>query len=105
MKNPAGTATSPLLSRASVDSMFLPTLPPAGAATLSGFLPIIDPHLGVPAGATDFSRGLHITTVDLPGKRRSGSGDCEYLLRLKIAMKILIMNWTQGAVGRRLVIS
>ncbi|KAJ7826318.1 beta-lactamase/transpeptidase-like protein [Mycena leptocephala] len=56
----AGTATSPLLSRASVDSMFLPTLPPAGAATLSGFLPIIDPHLGVPAGGTDFSHGLHI---------------------------------------------
>ncbi|KAF7336865.1 hypothetical protein MVEN_02122800 [Mycena venus] len=44
----SGTATNPILSRASVDSMFTPTLPPAGATTLFG---LADPDLGVPAGA------------------------------------------------------
>ncbi|KAJ7852088.1 beta-lactamase [Mycena olivaceomarginata] len=67
----AGTAASPLLSRASVNSMFSPTLPPASATTLSG---LADPNLGLPAGAAQYGRGLWVNTADIPGKRRSGSG-------------------------------
>ncbi|KAJ6562020.1 beta-lactamase/transpeptidase-like protein [Mycena capillaripes] len=70
----AGTAKSPILSRASFDSMFASTLPPVGVATLSGFVPFIHPQLGLPAGAAQFSRGLLVTTTDIPGKRKSGSG-------------------------------
>ncbi|KAF8141098.1 beta-lactamase [Mycena galopus ATCC 62051] len=67
----AGSAVNPLLSRGSVDSMFAPTLSPAGATTLYG---LADPHLGVPPGAAQYGRGLFVNTVDVPGKRRSGSG-------------------------------
>ncbi|KAJ6562009.1 beta-lactamase/transpeptidase-like protein [Mycena capillaripes] len=67
----SGRATNPILSRASVDSMFSPTLPPAGVATLSNN---VEPHIGVPAGAAQFGRGLMVTTADVPGKRRSGTG-------------------------------
>ncbi|KAJ7866173.1 beta-lactamase/transpeptidase-like protein [Mycena leptocephala] len=72
-QNPAhaGTATSPILSRASVDSMFSPSLPPAGAVTLQGK---VDPEIGIPIGGADWGRGLLVNTVDVPGKRRSGSG-------------------------------
>ncbi|KAJ7261704.1 beta-lactamase/transpeptidase-like protein [Mycena haematopus] len=68
----AGSAVSPILSRASVDSMFSPTLPPAGVTTL--FTRMVDPHLGLPAGAAQYGRGLFVNTADVPGKRRSGSG-------------------------------
>ncbi|KAJ6561998.1 beta-lactamase [Mycena capillaripes] len=67
----AGRATNPILSRASVDSMFSPTLPPAGVATLNDS---VSPHIGLPAGAGQFGRGLMVTTADVPGKRRSGAG-------------------------------
>ncbi|KAJ7809167.1 beta-lactamase/transpeptidase-like protein [Mycena leptocephala] len=67
-----GRAASPLLSRASVDSMFTPSLTPAGATTL--FLQRADPHLGLPSGAAQHGHGLFVNTADVPGKRRSGSG-------------------------------
>ncbi|KAJ7018818.1 beta-lactamase/transpeptidase-like protein [Mycena alexandri] len=62
----AGTANTPILSRASVDSMFASTLPAAGAASLSATVP-----LGV---SFQFGRGLCVNTADIPGKRRAGSG-------------------------------
>ncbi|KAF7374585.1 hypothetical protein MSAN_00343100 [Mycena sanguinolenta] len=67
----AGPALNPILSRASVDNMFSPTLTPAGATAFSG---MVDPHLGLPTGAGQYSRGLFVNTADVPGKRRSGSG-------------------------------
>ncbi|KAJ7239366.1 beta-lactamase/transpeptidase-like protein [Mycena haematopus] len=64
-----------ILSRHSVNSMFLPTLPPAGAAVLQEAVTIHDPYLGLPVGAgAQFGLGLFLNTVDVPGKRRSGSG-------------------------------
>ncbi|KAF7335429.1 hypothetical protein MVEN_02195900 [Mycena venus] len=70
----AGSATNPILSRAAVDSMFSPTLPPAGAATMDRERITNDPYLSLPAGSTQFSRGLLVNTADVPEKRRSGSG-------------------------------
>ncbi|KAJ7927592.1 beta-lactamase [Mycena leptocephala] len=70
----AGTAATPILSRASVDSLFAPTQTPAGAVTLEGFMAAYDPHLGVPAQSAQFGRGLFVTTADVPGRRRAGSG-------------------------------
>ncbi|KAJ7762657.1 beta-lactamase/transpeptidase-like protein [Mycena metata] len=69
-----GTATTPILTRASVNSLFSPTLPPAGAKTLDAFMPWSDPYFGVPAGGAQFSHGLFVNTVDVPGRRKSGSG-------------------------------
>ncbi|KAF7333735.1 hypothetical protein MVEN_02330000 [Mycena venus] len=70
----AGTATTPILTRASVDSLFATTLPPAGATTVEGFMPWSDPYFGLPEGGAQFSRGLFVNTVDVPGRRKSGSG-------------------------------
>ncbi|KAJ6492574.1 beta-lactamase/transpeptidase-like protein [Mycena vitilis] len=66
----AGGATNPILSRASVDSMFAPTLPPAGLASLG----VIAPYAGLPSAGVDFGRGLCVTTVGMPGRRSKGSG-------------------------------
>ncbi|KAF8177054.1 beta-lactamase/transpeptidase-like protein [Mycena galopus ATCC 62051] len=70
----AGVAANPILSRASVDSMFSPTLPPAGVAAIYASTTTNDPYLGLPAGGVQFGRGLLVTTADVPGKRKSGSG-------------------------------
>ncbi|KAF7336862.1 hypothetical protein MVEN_02122500 [Mycena venus] len=70
----AGSATTPILSRSTVDSMFAPSLPAAAAATLNGFIGLLHPHLGLPAGTAQFGRGLLVNTADVEGKRRSGSG-------------------------------
>ncbi|KAJ7745676.1 beta-lactamase/transpeptidase-like protein [Mycena metata] len=70
----AGTATNPILSRASVDSMFTPTLPPAGARTLGALVETFNPYLNFPTGSAQFSYGLNVNTTDLPGKRKAGSG-------------------------------
>ncbi|KAF7336874.1 hypothetical protein MVEN_02123700 [Mycena venus] len=70
-----GTVTNRILSRASVDSMFAPTLPPVGAAIFNEFIGLMmGPTLGLPAGDAQFGRGLFVTTEDVPGKRRKGSG-------------------------------
>ncbi|KAF8209652.1 beta-lactamase/transpeptidase-like protein [Mycena galopus ATCC 62051] len=63
----AGTATNPILSRASVDSMFEQTLPPAGVSALSEMI-------GQPTGAAQFGQGFYVNTADIPGKRKKGSG-------------------------------
>jgi len=71
----AGRATNnPILSQASVDSIFTPSLPPASTATVEGFVGTLHPYLGLPPRAAQFSRGLFVTTGSVPGKRRSGSG-------------------------------
>ncbi|KAJ6512870.1 beta-lactamase/transpeptidase-like protein [Mycena sanguinolenta] len=70
----AGTATNPILSRASVDSIFESTLPPAGADTLSGLMVWFSPHLGQLPDTAQFGRGVYVNTEDIPGKRRKGSG-------------------------------
>ncbi|KAF7374586.1 hypothetical protein MSAN_00343200 [Mycena sanguinolenta] len=70
----AGTATNPILSRASVDSMFEPTLPPAGADTLDGAISSFAPYLGQLPNTAQFGRGVYVNTEDIPGKRRKGSG-------------------------------
>ncbi|KAJ7696087.1 beta-lactamase/transpeptidase-like protein [Mycena rosella] len=70
----SGRATDPILTLASVNKMFEPTLPPAGAATAKAMAAIFSKYLGLPAGAAQFSRGLLFNTEDVPGKRRKGSG-------------------------------
>ncbi|KAJ7720824.1 beta-lactamase/transpeptidase-like protein [Mycena metata] len=73
--NVAGVATSPILTAASVDKLFEPTLTSAGAKTLDMFAAaVFAPYLQVPAGGAQFSRGLFVNTVDVPGKRKAGSG-------------------------------
>jgi hypothetical protein len=58
--------------------MFAPTLSPAGAATMSGMVAMMDQYLGLADDAAQFGRGLLVNTADVPGKRRSFSGACEY---------------------------
>ncbi|KAJ7511439.1 beta-lactamase/transpeptidase-like protein [Mycena galericulata] len=71
----AGSATNPILSQASVSTLLEPTLPPAGEATFNAMLPFtFNKHLGIPAGAGQFSRALLVNTADVPGARRKGSG-------------------------------
>ncbi|KAJ7047147.1 beta-lactamase [Mycena alexandri] len=70
----AGSATAPILSPASVDSMFTPTLPQTSSTNLTNTLNFIDPHLGLPEGSAQFGRGLCVNMVDIPGRRRAGSG-------------------------------
>ncbi|KAF7354274.1 hypothetical protein MVEN_01115500 [Mycena venus] len=73
----AGSATTPILTPASIDTLFTPTLPPAGAATVEGFMAWCDPYLGLPEGRAQFGRGLFVNTVDVPGRRKKGSGTWE----------------------------
>ncbi|KAJ6578095.1 beta-lactamase/transpeptidase-like protein [Mycena capillaripes] len=72
----AGCATNPILSRASVDSMFEPTLPPAGATSLNAIAGMFDPYLGLAPGSAgvQFSRGLCVAIDDVPGKLKRGAG-------------------------------
>ncbi|KAJ6507845.1 beta-lactamase [Mycena vitilis] len=70
----AGNTKNPILSRTSVDSIFSPTLPPAAAATITKFVAVFHPRLGLPPDGGQFGRGLFVTTADVPGKRKSGSG-------------------------------
>ncbi|KAJ7775209.1 beta-lactamase [Mycena metata] len=70
----AGIATAPILSAASVDSMFSATLSPTSITNLSLTLNAIDPHLELPPGSGQFGRGLFVNMVDIPGRRKAGSG-------------------------------
>ncbi|KAJ7679085.1 beta-lactamase/transpeptidase-like protein [Mycena polygramma] len=70
----AGSVKNPILSRTSVDSIFNQTLPPAAATTISGFVGVFHPRLSLPPDAGQFGHGLFVTTADVPGKRKSGSG-------------------------------
>ncbi|KAJ7095963.1 beta-lactamase/transpeptidase-like protein, partial [Mycena belliarum] len=70
----SGRATNPILTLASVDRLFEPTLPQAGAATISSFAAEDSKYLGLPAGFAQFSHGLLVTTADVPGGRKKGSG-------------------------------
>ncbi|KAJ7146161.1 beta-lactamase/transpeptidase-like protein [Mycena epipterygia] len=74
----SGRAANPILTLASVNTMFEPTLPPAGAATVNTtdtvFIKNLIENVGIPAGAAQFSRGLLLTTADVPGKRKKNSG-------------------------------
>lgn len=70
----AGCAVNPILSRASVDSMFTLSLSPTGATTL---FQSADPDIGLPEGAAQYGHGLFVNTSDVPGKRKSGCGACK----------------------------
>ncbi|KAJ7511438.1 beta-lactamase/transpeptidase-like protein [Mycena galericulata] len=69
-----GSATNPILSLASVNTLFQPTLSPSGVVTINALAAVLSRHLGFPTGAAQFSRGLLVNTVDVPGARRKGSG-------------------------------
>jgi hypothetical protein len=57
----------------------------------------VDPEIGIPIGGADWGRGLLVNTVDVPGKRRSGSGTCEYLSYfLKLALRDLRIGRVGG---------
>ncbi|KAJ7288427.1 beta-lactamase [Mycena rebaudengoi] len=70
-RSSAGTATNPILSASSVDRFFKPTLSELGVDMLGS---MISKELGMPPGAQQYSHGLSLTTVDIPEKRRAGSG-------------------------------
>ncbi|KAJ7028686.1 beta-lactamase/transpeptidase-like protein [Mycena alexandri] len=71
----AGTATSPILTPASVDNLFERTHTSAGATTLDSFTAAVyGPYINLPAGGVQFGYGLSVNTVDVPGKRKAGSG-------------------------------
>ena len=72
----AARATNPILSLASVNLIFEPSLPPAGAETISLVAAVLSKYLGLPVGAAQFSRGLLVNTADVPGKRKKHSGAC-----------------------------
>ncbi|KAJ7505439.1 beta-lactamase/transpeptidase-like protein [Mycena galericulata] len=63
----AGTAKDPILSEASAATMFEPTLNPAAMNSLAKML-------SVPEGSAQFSRALMVTTADIPGRRKKGTG-------------------------------
>ncbi|KAJ7155741.1 beta-lactamase/transpeptidase-like protein, partial [Mycena filopes] len=64
----------PPLSCASLETLFSPTHTPAGVASLEKFMAWHDPYLHLPAGAAQLGWGLFVNTVDIPGRRRGGSG-------------------------------
>ncbi|KAJ7505422.1 beta-lactamase/transpeptidase-like protein [Mycena galericulata] len=70
----AGSATNPILSLASVELMFEPTLTLAGADSLHAMVAVMHKYMVPPVGAAQFSRGLFCNTDDIPGGRRKGSG-------------------------------
>ncbi|KAJ6507849.1 beta-lactamase/transpeptidase-like protein [Mycena vitilis] len=70
----AGSATSPILSCASVDSIFAPSLPPVAAKIVRAYVRFIHPRLDVPVGGAQCGYGLFVNTMDIPGRRKAGSG-------------------------------
>ncbi|KAJ7696044.1 beta-lactamase/transpeptidase-like protein [Mycena rosella] len=62
-----GTATNPILSGPSVAAIFEPTLDIPASETLAKMF-------GLPVGSAQFSRALMLQTVDLPGRRKKGTG-------------------------------
>ncbi|KAJ7683565.1 beta-lactamase/transpeptidase-like protein, partial [Mycena rosella] len=70
----SGRATNQILTLASVNKMFEPTVPPAGGVAVNAVAALLSKYLGLPAGTAQFSRGLLFNTEDVPGKRRKGSG-------------------------------
>ncbi|KAK7033428.1 beta-lactamase/transpeptidase-like protein, partial [Favolaschia claudopus] len=73
-KSLAGSATTPILSRASVNKLFEPSIPHTAEAQLFGILKAFQPHFNFQSGATQFGAGLCLNTADIPGMRRNGSG-------------------------------
>ncbi|KAJ7745677.1 beta-lactamase/transpeptidase-like protein [Mycena metata] len=61
------TAATPILSPASVEALFTPTLSAAGAASLSQFLQL-------PPGSVQYTCGFFVTITDFPGIRKKGTG-------------------------------
>ncbi|KAJ6512620.1 beta-lactamase [Mycena sanguinolenta] len=70
----ADCASAAILSHASVESIFTPSVPPTGILPLNGFAGFVHPYLGLPAGTGQFGHGLFVNTTDVPEKRKSGSG-------------------------------
>jgi hypothetical protein len=67
----AGTANKPIIQAASLRTFFQPTLTPEGEQALTLLSPML-------RGIGDsWGNGLCVNTVDIPGKRRKGSGWCE----------------------------
>ncbi|KAF7325955.1 Beta-lactamase [Mycena kentingensis (nom. inval.)] len=66
---------SPILTSASVDALFEPSLEEAAATTWSTNFSPLNPHTAhCPDGAAKLSRALFVNAMDIPGKRRAGSG-------------------------------
>ncbi|KAJ7695988.1 beta-lactamase/transpeptidase-like protein [Mycena rosella] len=64
-----GKAANPILTEASVAALFKPTLDSDTLAADS-----VAKMFGLPTGSAQFSRGLMLTTVDVPGRRKKGVG-------------------------------
>ncbi|KAF7346174.1 Acyltransferase mlcH [Mycena sanguinolenta] len=63
----AGTGVNPILSAASVATLFEPTLDVPAANSLAKML-------GMPEGSVQFSTGQMLATADVPGRRKKGTG-------------------------------
>ncbi|KAJ7288425.1 beta-lactamase [Mycena rebaudengoi] len=68
-----GKAVNPILSTASVEEFFKPSLSEGGVTMLGQMIPYLAKGLDMPAGAQQYSHGLLLNTVDVPGKRRKDS--------------------------------
>ncbi|KAJ7175739.1 beta-lactamase/transpeptidase-like protein [Mycena filopes] len=62
-----GKAENPILKPTSVETLFEPTLNPKAAASLAKMF-------SMPEGSAQFGSGLLVTTLDLPGRRKKGTG-------------------------------
>ncbi|KAJ7066209.1 beta-lactamase [Mycena amicta] len=67
------STTSPILSKSSVDLLFTPSLPDSARPAVGALAQALHPRLGIPDGGAQFSLGLMVNTVDVPGKRRAGT--------------------------------
>lgn len=73
----AGTASSPILRSGTVENLFEPVLNDQGTKSLDRFL-TMDPF--TPTTSTQWSPGgFALSSSDLPGRRKKGSGFCKCL--------------------------
>ncbi|KAF7316252.1 Acyltransferase mlcH [Mycena indigotica] len=70
----AGKASNPILSKSSVESLLSPSLPDSALVAMGGMAQMMQSELNVPQGKAQFSLGMLVNTVDIPGHRRAGSG-------------------------------
>lgn len=72
-----GTAKHPVFSKEIISSIFTPALPEAGQKSISQLLLLNPSH---PHEAMQWSTAFALNETDWPGKRKKGSGSCEYIV-------------------------
>lgn len=85
----AGTKVSkPILKQRTVKTLFTPTLGESASASLIQTLQYVDPFTDASNYEdANWSTAFALATKDWPGRRRAGTGFCEYHLRLSFVLK------------------